>query len=226
MTLLREGFSLLFSDFHGIFVRFLRDYFEMTGSCFLVYTVYAPQKKGNQNMLTRNYWKIFGAIMPRLSGNTYSATVKIVDGTTLTETMLASTAKPYTILGAIAMPKTSSLYGAGTTGTWYGKGTTPATIDDYALEDPITDDSLSITCGGASALVRAEGPDHYRISAAHQVTNNTGEEITVSEIGCFGILANGGKVCMLDRTVLEEPIVIPPKETVSLEYVIKFPYGT
>ncbi|MBQ1255643.1 MAG: hypothetical protein IIX91_07630, partial [Clostridia bacterium] len=61
---------------------------------------------------------------------------------------------------------------------------------------------------------------------AHQVTNNTDEEITVSEIGCFGVLANGGKVCMLDRTVLEEPIVIPPKETVSLEYVIKFPYGT
>ena len=177
-------------------------------------------------MLTRNYWKIFGAIMPRLGGNTYSATVKIVDGTTLTETMFSSAAKPYTILGAIAAPKANSLYGGGTTGTWYGKGTTPATIDDYALEDPITDSSLSIACGGASALVRAEGPDHYRISVAHQVTNNTDEEITVSEIGCFGVLTNGGKVCLLDRTVPEEPIVIPPKETVSLEYVIKFPYGT
>lgn len=176
-------------------------------------------------MLTRNFWRVFGATMPRLSGNNYSATVKIVDGTTLTETMLSSTAKPYTVLGAIAMPKASSLYGAGTTGTWYGKGTTPATIDDYALEDPITDGSLSITCGGSSALVRAEGPDHYRISAAHQVTNNTDEEITVSEIGCFGILVNGGKVCLFDRTVLETPVTIPARETVPVEYVIKFPYG-
>lgn len=176
-------------------------------------------------MLTRNYWQIFSAIMSRSGGNTYSATVKAVDGSTITETMFSSAAKPYTILGAIAAPKANSLYGGGTTGTWYGKGTTPATIDDFALEDPITDGSLSIACGETSALARAEGPDHYRISAAHQVTNNTDEEITVSEIGCFGALTNGGKVCLLDRTVLETPITIPPKETVSVEYVIKFPYG-
>ena len=75
-------------------------------------------------------------------------------------------------------------------------------------------------------MVRAEGPDHYRFSAVHQVTNNTDEEIAISEIGCFGSITNGGKVLMLDRTVLKTPVVIPPRETVPLEYVIKFPYGT
>lgn len=176
-------------------------------------------------MLTRNYWRIFGAIMPRLGGNTYSATLVLPTGTTTTETMLSSSAKPYSLLGAISSPYNASTYGSTIAGTWYGKGTTPATLDDYTLEDPFKDDSVSGVCGGYISLANTEGPDHYRISATHQITNNTTEEITITEVGCFGAATSAGKVCLLDRTVLETPIVIPAKETVSMEYVIKFPYG-
>ncbi len=176
-------------------------------------------------MLTKNFWRIFGAIMPRLNGNTYSAKVVHPSGSTTTETMFSSSIKPYTLLGAMTVPQNGALYGGTTIGTWYGRGTTPATADDYTLEDPIKTGDVTGVCGGDTALVRAEGPDHYRISVTHQITNNKDETVTISEIGCFGALASGAKVCLLDRTVPETPIVIPPQETVPVEYVIKFPYG-
>lgn len=177
-------------------------------------------------MLTRNFWRIIGAIMPRLGGNTYSATLVLPTGATIAETMLSSSAKPYSLLGAISSPYNAITYGSTIAGTWYGKGTTPATLDDYTLEEPFTDDRVTGVCGGPSSLTNTEGPDHYRISATHQITNNTTEEVTITEIGCFVAVTSAGKVCLLDRTVLETPIVIPAKETVSVEYVIKFPYGT
>ena len=177
-------------------------------------------------MLTRNYWRIFGGMLARLNGSAQMVTVALPDGTTLTEAVLTSSTRPFNVLGTIGVPLTNATYGASTAGCWYGRGTTPPTLDDITLEDPITDDSLTAICAGLNDVARVEGPDHYRFSAVHQVTNNSNEEISISEIGCFGSIASGGKVCMLDRTVLEAPIVIPPKETVSLEYVIKFPYGT
>ena len=67
--------------------------------------------------------------------------------------------------------------------------------------------------------------DHVRISATHQVTNNTDADIAVSEIGCFGNLSASGKPFLLDHTVLETPVVVPAGKTVTMEYVIKFPYG-
>ena len=176
-------------------------------------------------MLNRNYWKFFGSIMARYQGSTYSMTVTLPSGASLTETLLSSSSRPYNVLGAISAPMTDSTYGTTVPGAWYGKGTTPPTLDDYTLEDPITDGSLTATCGGTANLMRVEAADHYRISAVHQVTNNTNQEVTISEIGSFGSASGGAKVIMLDRTVLETPIVIPAKETVSLEYVIKFPYG-
>ena len=183
-------------------------------------------KKGRkiEKMLTKNFWSIFGVVMPRYEANSNYAPVVYADGTAGSEALLSSSSRPHTVLGAMVLPRSNTNYGS-SIGTWYGRGTTPATVDDYALEAPITDSSLTGTCGGISALLRVAGADHYRISVTHQVTNTTAEEITISEVGCFGQLSAGGKVVLLDHTVLETPVVIPPKETVSLEYVIKFPYG-
>lgn len=175
-------------------------------------------------MLTKNFWSIFSAVMSRYEANSYYAPVVYADGTEGSEPLLTSSSKPSTVLGAMVLPRSDSNYGS-SIGTWYGRGTTPATVDDYALEAPITDDSLTGTCGGISALLKTAGADHYRISITHQVTNTTAQEITISEVGCFGQLSSGGKAVLLDHTVLETPITIPAKETISLEYVIKFPYG-
>ena len=206
------GFS---SDFCGMQILFIYG---------ILFLLLLCKKERNEDMLTKNFWSIMGVVMPRYEANSNYAPVVYADGTAGSEALLSSSSRPHTVLGAIVLPRSNSNYGS-SIGTWYGRGTTPATVDDYALEAPITDSSLTGTCGGISALLRVAGADHYRISVTHQVTNTTAEEITISEVGCFGQLSAGGKVVLLDHTVLETPVVIPPKGTVSLEYVIKFPYG-
>lgn len=188
--------------------------------------MYAPPRKEIYNMLTRNFWKILGAVLGKLYGGTYYVDMALPDGTTVSYDLQSTGAKPYSVLGAIADPYATSDYATNKAGTWYGTGRTPATLDDVKLEAPITDGSISITCGTNLALLKTESSDHYRFSATHQITNNTAQEIALSEIGCFGIMSasTSAKACLLDRTVLETPIVIPAKETVSVEYVIKFPY--
>lgn len=212
-------------DFGGIFAGFLRD-----DKCFkLCYTMNAlpvkhpkKQEKDMETMLTRNYWQFFNSMMGRLNGSSPTLTLTLPDGTTLSDTVFGATAKPFTLLGAICMPYSNTNYGK-SYGTWYGKGRTPATIEDYKLEEPITDGSITIT-GGKNAYTTAINGDHVCVAAAHLVTNNTGADITVTEIGSFGCFTSGGKPIMMDHTVLETPIIIPARNTITIEYVIKFPF--
>lgn len=177
-------------------------------------------------MLTRNFYRVLGGVCGRALANSMEVTLTLPDGTVDTDTMLNNSADPFAVLGTIAYPTADSYYGGSTMGTWYGKGGTPATLDDYKLEDPITDKSISIVSGWINSLAKVEAADHYRISSVHQITNNTDKTIEIREVGCFGQLESSSRAFLLDRTVLKEPLVIPPKETVTTEYVIKFPYGT
>jgi hypothetical protein len=172
-------------------------------------------------MLTDNYWKLFGATMGKFAGSSESITLIGYDGdicmgnaTSLTE--------PYTLLGGISLSY-SQYYGS-YYGVFWGRGTTPPTKNDYKLEDPITDGTLA-TVGSRETLIKTDNGDHYRISALHQVTNNTNNDITITEAGIFGNWKSGGKVFLLDHTILETPVVIPARKTVPIEYAIKFPYG-
>lgn len=177
-------------------------------------------------MLTRNFWRVLGGVCGRATGNSMEVTLMFPDGTTDTDTMFSNSGDPFAILGTIAFPTAESYYGGNARATWYGKGGTPATLDDYKLEAPITDESISIVSGWINGLAKVEAEDHYRISSVHQITNNTDKAIEIREVGCFGQLESSSRSFLLDRTVLKEPLVIPPKETVTTEYVIKFPYGT
>ncbi len=173
-------------------------------------------------MLTNNYWKLFGATMGKIAGSSESVTLIGYDGTACSGTAI-STAEPYTLLGGIS--QSYSQYYGSYYGVFWGRGTTPPTIDDYALESPIIDDSLA-TVGSLSTLIKTDNGDHYRITAVHQVTNKTNNDITITEAGIFGNWKSGGKVFLLDHTILETPVVIPARKTVPIEYAIKFPYGT
>lgn len=174
-------------------------------------------------MLTKNFWTIFTGFAGRISGSTKLITMTKIDGSAYSDTIFGTAAKPYTLLGAICLPECSTKYGTWY-GTWYGRGRTPATADDYTLEDPITDGSLT-GASGSSALITTVANGYMQISAPHSVTNNTNEEITIGEVGCFGMTYSNGSGVLLDRTVLDEPITIPAKGTVAFEYVIKFPFG-
>ena len=171
-------------------------------------------------MLTNNYWKLFGATMGKIAGSTENVTLIGLDGNTCTGNA-TSTSEPYTLLGGISLAYSSN-YGS-YYGTFWGRGTTPPTGNDYKMEDPINDGSLSIV-SSQGTLIKTDNGDHYRISALHQVTNTTDQDITITEAGICGIWKSGGKAFLLDHTILENPVVIPARKTVPIEYAIRFPY--
>ena len=174
-------------------------------------------------MLTDNYWKLFGAAMGKVAGSTESLALKGPDGSSCTGTAVSSSSKPFTLLGGIALSYASN-YGS-YYGVFWGTGTTPPTKEDYKMEAPLVDGSIA-TMGSRENMMKIDNGDHYLISALHQVTNNTNRDIAITEAGLFGNWENAGKVFLLDRTVLETPIVVPAKKTVPVEYAIRFLYGS
>ena len=178
-------------------------------------------------MLTRNFYQYLGALFAR-AGNSaiIKATLTKHDGTTAQHSFSKTTSVPYALLGAMVHPSSTNIPSAGTwKGTWFGTGSTPATVDDYMLESPIKDGSL--TFNNATAITVADNSDHLLCGITYSVTNTGETDQAVSEIGVFSCDTDSGTtITLLDHTVLAEPIVIRAKQTVPITYEIKFPYGT
>lgn len=175
-------------------------------------------------MLTKNFFQYLGAQLERFDSETHEWVAHLVNynGLPFEKAYKYNTASPRAWLGSMTNPQATSL---GTHGTWFGKGTTPPTPDDYTMEDPYVNGELSVQC--ASVVTATHTEESYSISMVYNVTNTTSEDLTISEIGVFGFhIITGGYYCLLDHTILENPVVVPAKRTVAMEYVIKFPYGT
>ena len=120
----------------------------------------------------------------------------------------------------------SSGYG----GVYFGSGSTPATKDDYRLESPITS-GLSITNPKSLYWVDV-GNGKYIVSSPFIVTNITDSDIFISEIGVFtpvsAVYDKGSNssqtlnYCLMERTVLSEPITIPAGESKLVTYKLTF----
>ena len=111
-------------------------------------------------------------------------------------------------------------------GVWIGNGKTPPTPDDYKLENRITA-GFSFTNQSNKAVSVDE--DGIHISATYGVTNTGTEPLEISEIGLVSYHSTGSSnsaYFMVERTVLETPIVIPPNETRQITYTISFRYPT
>lgn len=95
-----------------------------------------------------------------------------------------------------------------------GNGLTPASIDDYAIESPITD--LTLLAGTATS------PDSNKILKAINATyqNNTNENITVTEICLVGYFNSDTNLFLFNREVLKEPIIIAPGEAHSFTCIL------
>lgn len=123
--------------------------------------------------------------------------------------------------------KTTVSLGGTTSGIQIGSGTTPASEDDYALE-------AIITSGFSSSVSSVNGVDEddnpYLIFNV-MITNTSASDITVGEIGysqtmyCTtekGSEKSGDRYNLLfDRSVLDEPVTIPPNETKAIKYTLK-----
>ena len=112
-----------------------------------------------------------------------------------------------------------------TYGVYFGTDPTPATENDYRLGAPVTS-GLSIT--NPSSVARIENVDAgtVKYSALFTVTNTSEAEIAIYEIGWYTDHTNGSNsnlfYLMLDRTVLDEPIIIPAGSTKYIHYELTF----
>ena len=96
-------------------------------------------------------------------------------------------------------------------GVYFGTGTTPATLADYRMERPI-ESGLSITNPSRYTFVD-NGAGKWTFSASLVLTNTTGAEMNIYEIGIvtpLGTSVSGAWYpTLMEHTVLTEPITVP-----------------
>lgn len=99
----------------------------------------------------------------------------------------------------VAFYSTSSAVQLGNgSGIVVGAGNTPPTINDYKLENQITN-------GITSSIGFSEN------GRVITITNTSADNITIKEIGFVGSAykSSSGYSCLIDRTLLETPLTIP-----------------
>lgn len=108
-----------------------------------------------------------------------------------------------------------------------GNGTTPPTENDYAPESLIASGLLSAST--ASAVLSVEN-DMVCRTVTISATNISSSDVTISEICNIAnagptTTTNGGSISgssgtyyLADRTLLDQPITIPPDETATITY--------
>lgn len=109
-------------------------------------------------------------------------------------------------------------------GVYFGSGSTPASKADYKLETPITS-GLSFAIGRSTYLIKQNGNGKYELVMTYLLTNNSGAEINIYEIGVVTPIAKdtySHYPTLMERTVLTEPITIPAGATRAVEYRIVF----
>ena len=102
-----------------------------------------------------------------------------------------------------------------------GSGTTPATINDHCLESRIT---ANLVC--SSVVTVDDNNDKIIIITA---TNSGNDNITIGEIGYHGSApvsaqSSSSAAVLLERTVLDSPIVIAPSGVGQVAYKINMNY--
>jgi hypothetical protein len=176
-------------------------------------------------MFTKNYQKI-----QRQSQLGTSVSLKYVAGTSVTAYTQGS--QEYTGLASVMRyARCKELSGGAISslqsdyyGLWFGRGATPATADDYTLEDPITS-GLSISNNGR--IETTDGESTWAWTATYTATNTSETTINIYELGLIGLAkvspsnATYNQILM-HRKVLTEPITISPNETKIISYSISF----
>jgi hypothetical protein len=120
--------------------------------------------------------------------------------------------------GTMFYPSNSFTTGTTSAGIVIGSGTTPATINDYKLESQIT--------SNISVSVVKNSDDNYNRSLTLTVSNLNNSPLTIGEIGtvCNAYIGaeSGSCACLMDRTVLDEPITIPANGVGKVTYTTGF----
>lgn len=115
----------------------------------------------------------------------------------------------------------NSIYMITTYSLMFGGGDTAPTANDYCLEQPYNGlsgfDFKSIT------MVTSTGAN--TLTLVGTVTNLTGEDITIKELGVLGAMSESTAlttaVILLARKVID-PVTIAPNETKTFQYTLNF----
>ena len=112
------------------------------------------------------------------------------------------------------------------TGIRVGRGLTTPTKYDYYMENPINSD-MTLTVTGTSRGTNNGVPYVQFILVC---TNTASSNVTISEIGyvnddLYGFESPSSTsirymACLLDRTLLDNPVTIEPSQSASIKYTI------
>ena len=167
-------------------------------------------------MFTRNWYKALAVEMSRVND-----TFQSVTGTTQTLSMSA-------YLSNIMLNEDNryapSIYKVRTAldsggGVIFGTGNTIPTIDDTTLSGNLVSGFIYSSNVNAKHV---EGG--VTLTALYTVTNNNAEAITISEVALIANLYNNNTQAqykgLLDRTVLDTPVIIPAGGVGQVKYTI------
>ena len=176
-------------------------------------------------MITNSYRKILACL---LSGHGAAYThVPITDALGAT-VYIGGTSTIGNNTGLTAPTTTPILTNTATSyGIKFGSGTTAATASDYELESLITS-GASITRTDADTFLDNDGNPY--VVLRYTVTNTSSSaDLTIAEVGSFQQFAvattEGGttakRAVMVDRTLLDTPLVITPQNAAVVTYTLK-----
>lgn len=170
-------------------------------------------------MVTKNFKALLGVLLQISSDGTLTGVTPGIDRSGRRAYIAGSTQMSFV---------TSPVKDSSSAGIVIGRGTTPATEDDYDLEDMITG-GVNLT---KTEVTRGEdSPGDPWVQFKITVTNTGSEPLTVGEIGyrqhigayCIpdNTNRNSDGPILLDRTVLNPPITIAPGDAGIIHYKLK-----
>lgn len=120
-------------------------------------------------------------------------------------------------------------------GVIFGSGNTPATEDDYCLESIISQ-NVNLSKGSSRVFRWDFENSKLYIGIDYTISNTGAESIEIKEVGktvsayssseLNGDATGNEFVVLLDRTVLDVPVIIPAGESGVVRYEFEYDYST
>lgn len=177
-------------------------------------------------MFTMNWYKGLTAfLMSNTASNVQAQTFTAYNGTSYKPKTTSYFCAPmfggYKTDGAAARVTTcyKSYTGSSSGGVMFGDGNTAPTLNDYKLSG-----NLLTTFDYTASAVMSVDANGVTLKTTYTLTNTGSADMTVSEIGLFGATLNSVTYysILVERTVLDEPITIPPSGVGTVIYTIRF----
>lgn len=176
-------------------------------------------------MILRNFYTLLGIYL--LGDGTSTNTEISVKNTSGTEKFLKLKNNHMTIgtqnnysPTLLAVATTATTYGV-----MFGTGDTPVTFDDYKLSGTWLTSGFTYL-KNSTCTVDETG---IETTATYTITNNSDADITIKEVGLRALQhsTDGGLAQVLvERTVLDAPVVIEPGGVGQVHYTVRYDFPT